>query len=422
MMIHRRFVALLVGGALLVGLPPAVVAQSAGTVSVSANAFAPGELAVDVGGTVTWLVQEGGHTIKADDGRFHFRGGDGATLLPGSTVSFTFAGADEYVRYFCEIHGGSGGQGMAGRVRVGAPPTPPPSSQPVIRVPDDASTLAAAVARAQSGHRIEIGPGDHAVLEPVVIAVDGITIAGADPSSRLVPAAGPRGFPSSAMRIISSRVRVEHLQVAAFRTAGIHLDGANSVEVVDVQVDGDGFTLDGIAVTGVTGATLRGTTTTGNRRSGVRVTDCAACGVLVEGTYSSGNDAGLLVEGARGVIARLSSFSGNSTGVVVRAARTATPTRSAVVSLLDNIVSANLGVGIRLAGVTDGVLARNVVVGSADGIVVAGDVAQRTSVHENVVDGSLLWDGVGIDVTFADNRDADGLAKDPTIDPTAFVL
>lgn len=420
-MIYRRLVALVAGGTLLLGLSPAV-AQSAGTVSVSANAFAPGEVAVDAGGTVTWFVQEGGHTIKADDGRFHFRGGDGATLLPGATVSFTFTGTDEYVRYFCEIHGGAGGQGMAGRVRVGAPPMPPPSPRPVIRVPDDAPTLAAAVARAQPGHRIEIGPGDHAVLEPVVIDVDGITIAGADPSSRVVPGVGPRGFPSSAMRITGSRVRVEHLQVAAFRTAGIHLDGANSAEVVDVRVDGDEFTLDGIAVTGVTGATLRGITTTGNRRSGVRVADCAACGVLVDGTYSSANDAGLLVEGARGILARRSSFSGNSAGVVVRAVRTTTPTRSAVVSLVDNIVSANLGVGIRLTGVTDGVVARNVVVGSADGIVVAGDVAQRTSVHENVVDGSLLWDGVGIDVIFADNRDSDDLAKDPTIDPTAFVL
>jgi len=367
--------------------------DSTATVRVDGNAFAPFEAAVDVNGTVSWLVQEGGHTIAADDGRFKFRGTNGSALPAGTSVSFAF-GADEFVAYHCEIHGGPGGQGMAGRVRVGAPPAPAPYPEPLIRVPADAPTLAAAVAVAAPGYRIVLAPGDHPVVEPVEVAVDKLTIAGTDATTRLVPVAGPRGFPSTALRLTGSHVRVERLRIGAFRASGVHLDGANAAEVLDVHVDGAGFMLDGIVATAVTGAAVRATTTTGNRRAGVRVADCAACGVLIDGVQSSYNKIGLHLEAVRGVTVRRSAVNRNASGIVAGANRLSAPLRHVTVSLLDNIVTDNTD-GVRISGASD------------------------TLVTRNVVGGAFTWDGVGRNVTFVNNRDPAGARREPALDPTA---
>lgn len=413
----RLLVAALVAGA---GFSPEPASAAAtATVLVDANAFEPEEVSVDPSGTVTWLVQEGGHTIAADDGRFLFRGSGGATLPAGTAVRFAFSDTDELVGYFCEIHGGAGGQGMAGRVRVGTPPEPPPYSQPVIRVPEDAPTLAAAVDVAAPGHRIELAPGDHAITEPVSVDVDEVTIAGTDSTSRLVPRVGGDGFPNAALVITASRVRVERLEVGAFRAAGIHLAGANMAEIVDVHVRGSGFTLEGIVATAVTGVTMRGSTSADNRGTGVRVADCAACGVVVDSSVIRGNPVGVLVEGARGVTIRSSSIDGNGTGVLARSSRSTAPLRPAVVAMTDNVFSANGDEGIRLTGTADSLVTRNQIIGSDRAVVVAGDLAQDTNVSTNVVDGTLVWDGLGIDVDFTDNRDPSGFPAEPVLDPTA---
>lgn len=413
----RLALALAVGAGALFVVPPAL-GDATATVRVDANAFAPRETAVDANGTVSWLVQEGGHTIVADDGRFDFRGSNGTTLPAGTTVSFAF-GDDEYVAYHCDIHGGQGGQGMAGRVRVGSPPAPPPHRQPVIRVPADAPTLAAAVVLAAPGHRIELGPGDHAVGEPVSVVTHNITIAGSHRTSRLVPTAGPSGFPSTALHLTGSRVRVEHLRIAAFRASGILLDGTDGAELVDVHVDGAGFTQDGIVATAVRGVTVRATTTGGNRRAGVRIAHCAACGVLIDGVGANDNAIGVLVEAAIGVTVRRSTVERNENGIVARASRSSVPLRPVTVTIVDNLIGKSTQTGVRVSGASDTVVARNAVAGDRYGILVAGDWSRRTVVETNLVDGTLAWDGVGRGVTFADNRDPSGDRKEPIVDPTA---
>lgn len=395
-------------------------AEATATVLVDANAFSPFEAAVDVSGTVTWVVQEGGHTIAADDGRFRFTGAGGSTLAAGTTVAFQFAG-DELVGYHCEIHGGPAGQGMAGRVRVGDPAPPPTSPDPVINVPGDAPTLAAAVAIAAPGHRIELGAGDHPVVEPVAVALDRLTIAGDAAGSRLVPVPDSRGFPTTALHITGSHVRVENLRIAAFRSSGIDLDGADAAELVGVSVDGAGFTADGIVLRAVTGATLRSATVTGTRGAGVLVSSCSACGVLLDAARSTGNGIGVLVEAARGVIVRDSFVEANGIGVLARTARTTAPLRPAVVTLSRNTIAGNPGGGVRLVGPSDALVEGNIVSGSAAGIVVGGDWAERTEIRGNRVEGSLAWDGVGIHVTFTGNTDLALAPKDPTIGPAAML-
>ena len=428
-------VAAAVAGALA---PLPAAADSAATVAVRANAFTPFESAVDPGGTVTWVLQEGGHTIVADDGRFAFRGEGSGALAAGTTVSFQVGAQDDVIPYYCEIHGGAGLAGMAGRIRVGDPAPPPPSPDAVIGVPDDQPTLAAALAAAGPGHRIEIAPGTYRVSEPVEVAGHDITIAGTggDPSAVvLVPAPGQRGFPASALHVTGSHVSIANLSVRGFPAAGVHLDGASAASLSDVRVDGEGFTLDGIAVTGVTGATLQRTATTAARRAGVRVSDCAACGVLIDGARSSTNLVGLLIESGRGVIVRRASVTDNAAGVVVRADRAATPLRPGVVTVHASEIRDNtsrqplagarsqdrllaVGAGVWLSGVADSVVAGNAISGNGYGVAVAGDVAVRTAVTANQLAGNadtdLAWDGLGAAVCFAGNK---GSGATPTSDP-----
>lgn len=77
------------------------------------TAFEPAEITIPAGTTVFWT-NEGNlsHTVTADDLDF-----DSGTLEPGDTFRFTFVTAGEYP-YYCEFHGGRGGQGMAGTVIV----------------------------------------------------------------------------------------------------------------------------------------------------------------------------------------------------------------------------------------------------------------------------------------------------------------
>lgn len=96
------------------GLPTTpAVAQATTTVSVQDNTFNPRQATIQSGDTLAWT-NDGGvqHTVTADDGSF-----DSGTLNAGDQFSFTFTGPGTYA-YYCQIHGGPGGDGMAGTIVV----------------------------------------------------------------------------------------------------------------------------------------------------------------------------------------------------------------------------------------------------------------------------------------------------------------
>jgi plastocyanin len=105
------------------------------TVAIGDNTFDGQDIAIPVGGSVVWTHQgQRPHTVTADDGSF-----DSGTLQNGGSFGQTFSAPGVY-RYYCEFHGGPGGEGMAGVIRVGggasAPPTqaspPTPSPTPLL--------------------------------------------------------------------------------------------------------------------------------------------------------------------------------------------------------------------------------------------------------------------------------------------------
>ena len=97
------------------GHATAAAAQNAPTVSVQDNVFNPGQVQASPGATVTWTdAGADQHTITADDGSF-----DSDIINPGDSFSFTFSSPGTFA-YYCQIHGGPGGQGMSGTIVIGS--------------------------------------------------------------------------------------------------------------------------------------------------------------------------------------------------------------------------------------------------------------------------------------------------------------
>jgi plastocyanin len=88
-------------------------ANAAGkTVTISNFQFAPKNVTVKVGSSVTWVNKDGTHTVTADDGSFQ-----SPNLTAGKSFSKKFTKAGTY-RYYCSFHGGAGGADMSGVVTV----------------------------------------------------------------------------------------------------------------------------------------------------------------------------------------------------------------------------------------------------------------------------------------------------------------
>ena len=83
-------------------------------VEVRDNSFSPRTVDINVGDTVRWTNPSGGnpHDVKADDGSF-----DSGSPTSSFTFSKTFNSVEQ-ARYFCSVHGSSGGVGMSGTVNV----------------------------------------------------------------------------------------------------------------------------------------------------------------------------------------------------------------------------------------------------------------------------------------------------------------
>ena len=98
--------------------------------------FDPAELRVDVGTTVLWRWDSGGHTVTVESqpDRADWQGTGEETHSSGFTLSHTFEVAGTY-EYVCVPHESAG---MVGSVRVGDAGTPTPTSEPsaTVRVRD----------------------------------------------------------------------------------------------------------------------------------------------------------------------------------------------------------------------------------------------------------------------------------------------
>lgn len=115
-----------VAGAVLAAAP--LLGQTNHQVRVINNAFVPRNLTIQVGDSVTWRNEGISHNVRADNGSFRCAngcdgaGGNGNPASNAWTVTRTFNNPGT-IPYFCEVHGTTGGLGMAGTITVqGGPP------------------------------------------------------------------------------------------------------------------------------------------------------------------------------------------------------------------------------------------------------------------------------------------------------------
>ncbi len=119
----RVAIGLIVTGTL--ALSGAGVAMAA-DVSMLDDDFSPAQITIAVGGSVTFANQgDRPHTATADNGSF-----DTGSVDPAASAAVTFDTAGTYP-FYCQFHGGPGGDGMAGVITVtgtgGGGGTPPPA-------------------------------------------------------------------------------------------------------------------------------------------------------------------------------------------------------------------------------------------------------------------------------------------------------
>lgn len=87
-------------------------AQSDNQVTITNFKFEPRKMTVSEGTTVTWVNQEGNHTVTEDNGVFVSR-----TLKGGDNFTYQFNKAGTYP-YHCALHGSKGGGEMSGTIVV----------------------------------------------------------------------------------------------------------------------------------------------------------------------------------------------------------------------------------------------------------------------------------------------------------------
>ncbi|HYF62098.1 MAG TPA: plastocyanin/azurin family copper-binding protein, partial [Herpetosiphonaceae bacterium] len=113
----------------VVEAPPTTAPPAGGSaaIAIGDNTFAPGEISVAMGTSITWTHSgKRPHTVTADDGSFN-----SGTIQNGATFAQTFDKPGTY-QYFCELHGAAGKQGMSGVITVtdGATSSQPPTATP----------------------------------------------------------------------------------------------------------------------------------------------------------------------------------------------------------------------------------------------------------------------------------------------------
>lgn len=142
-------------------------------VEIGDLSFIPDQIAVNVGDQVDWVAQTPEHTVTADDGAF-----DSNlfwdTVPQGERFSFTFDEPGVF-RYYCGIHGGPGGAGMAGIVVVSELTENQPPATPINLAPSAGALNQSLTPQLRSSAFADPDPNDfHAASHWIVrAAADG---------------------------------------------------------------------------------------------------------------------------------------------------------------------------------------------------------------------------------------------------------
>jgi plastocyanin len=145
-------------------------------VSIVDNNFTPNKVTVPVGATVVWTHQgQKPHTVTSDDGAF-----SSGTLNGGGSFKQTFDKPGTFP-YYCEFHGGKGGEGMAGEIVVversaAAPAAPTPAPAPAAPAQPTQAQPTQSAAQPPAGGTADVTIGDNSFTEKELSVPVGTTV------------------------------------------------------------------------------------------------------------------------------------------------------------------------------------------------------------------------------------------------------
>ncbi len=396
-------------------------------VRVLNNYFDAAQVQISAGESVTWAFETSGHSVDSNDGLFRF---DAQGTVPsGQTREFVFPEQGVYA-YHCRVHSPDGVNGMVGTVYVDVPiptpqPTPEPTPPPQRFVPEEYPSISSAVIGAPADTVVNVSAQASGEPYPdgnIRLGVPGLVIRGAGSGEVTMNAAGRRtGF-----TVAAKGVRIEGLTVRNATEAGISVPGVTDFGISDVRLeDNRRF---GLLVTESAGGEVRDVHASGAGEAGVSVRGCVDCDVRLDRITAEGNAYGYLAVNAGAVILTRSTFRDNATGIALAtlAGDRDPPQRGHHVwgnTVEDNTradaprrgftetLDAPPGVGIWVAGGWFDVIEANTITGHDRFGIVASWLTTpvvRARVSGNTLDNpegtDLAWDGLGLDVCFADNR------------------
>src|SRR6266571_7213645 len=265
------------------------------SVSAIDNVYSPKELHIKPGEMVTWINNgQASHTVTADDNSF-----DSGLFGPGAQYSHKFTKPGSYP-YYCTLHGGPGGSGMAGVIIVDPssssvvpadniiqPATPPHA---ILRVPEQYSTIQAAVNAAAPGDLVSIGPSnnpDGTYYESVRVKTPNITIRGRNRNTVILD--GQYKL-DDGFEVLADNVVIENITARHFVGNGFYWTGVTGYRgsYLTAYANGDYGIYSYSAINGQFDHSLAA----GHPDSGFYIGACHPCNALITNVISEDNALG----------------------------------------------------------------------------------------------------------------------------------
>jgi plastocyanin len=386
-------------------------------VSAIDNAFGPKELHIKAGQTVTWVNNgQASHTVTADDNSF-----DSGLFGPGAQYSHKFEKPGRYP-YYCTLHGGPGGVGMAGEIVVDASSSiaapadmimsssAPPHA--ILRVPEDYSTIQAAVNAAKPGDLVSIGPAtnpDGAYHESVRVTHPDITIRGRDRNTVILDGQFKL---DDGFEVLANNVVIENMTARHFVGNGFYWTGVTGYRgsYLTAYANGDY----GIYSYTSTDGQFDHSLAAGHPDSGFYIGACHPCNALITNVISEDNALGFSGTNAGGnLVISNSIWRKNMSGLVPNTLDSEPDPPQAGITIINNLVENNnnvdapakvleypsIGNGIVLAGGNNNLIQGNRISGHTYyGVLVISNIDKKfwqpsgNTVKSNVISNSGVAD------------------------------
>ena len=291
------------------------------SVSAIDNEFSPKELHIKAGQTVTWVNNgQTAHTVTADDNSYD----SSPSFTPGTQFTHTYTKPGRYP-YYCTLHGGPGGVGMAGVIVVDASSSTTAfadmirsSSSPphaILRVPEDYQTIQAAVNAAAPGDLVSIGPAtnpDGAYHESVRVKNPNITIRGRDRNTVILD--GQYKL-DDGFEVLANNVVIENMTARHYVGNGFYWTGVTGYRGSYLTAYSNGDY--GVYAYSSTNGQFDHSLAAGHPDSGFYIGACHPCNALITNVISEDNALGFSGTKAGGnLVLSNSIWRNNMSGIV----------------------------------------------------------------------------------------------------------